>query len=43
LLKIKRNSPILYVKRKLKTNIKDVNIYSWLSCDTQDYYLEDYF
>ena len=43
LLMIKRNSPIVYVKRKLNTNIKDVNIYSWLSCNTQEYYLEDYF
>lgn len=43
LLKIKRNSPIVYMKRKMHTNIKDLNIYAWLSCDTQDYYLEDYF
>ena len=43
LLKIKRNSPIVYMKRKMRTNIKDLNIYAWLSCDTQDYYLEDHF
>lgn len=42
-LKIKRNSPIVYMKRKMNTNVKDLNIYAWLSCDTQDYYLEDYF
>jgi Transcriptional regulators len=43
LLQIKRNSPIVYMRRKLNTNIKDLNIYSWLYCNTQDYYLEDYF
>ena len=43
LLKVKRNSPIVYMKRKLKTNVKNLNIYSWLSCNTEEYYLEDYF
>jgi len=43
LLRIKVNSPVVYVKRKLNTNFKNVSIYSWLYCDTQDYYLEDYF
>jgi len=43
LLQVKVNSPILYVKRKLNTNIKNLNIYSWISCNTENYYLEDYF
>lgn len=43
LLKIKRNSPIVYVRRKLNTNIKDLNIYSWISCNTENYFLEDFF
>ena len=43
LLKVKRNSPIVFVKRKLNTNIKGVNIYSWLSGSTEEYYLEDFF
>lgn len=43
LLKIKRNSPIAYVERKQHTNIKNVSIHSWLSCNTKEYYLEGYF
>jgi DNA-binding GntR family transcriptional regulator len=42
-LNIKRNSPVVYMRRKLKTNIKDLNIYSWLHCNTEEYYLEDHF
>lgn len=43
LLKVKPNNPIVYVKRKLNTNVRNLNIYSWLTCNTQEYYLEDYF
>lgn len=43
LLKIELNSPVLHMKRKLKTNIKDLIIYSHLYCNTENYFLEDYF
>lgn len=43
LLHLKTGSPILHLKRKLKTNFKDLNIYSWLYSNTEEYYLQDYF
>lgn len=43
MLKIAQGSPIVHMKRKLYTNIKDLNIYSWLYCNTENYYLDDYF
>lgn len=43
LLKIKINNPILHMKRKLKTDIANLNIYSSLYCNTQEYFLQDYF
>lgn len=43
LLKLKPGSPIVHMKRKLKTNVRDLNIYSWLYCNTENYYLDDYF
>lgn len=43
LLELKAGTPIVHMKRKLRTNIKDLNIYSWIYCNTQDYYLDDYF
>lgn len=43
LLKLKADSPIVHMKRKLKTNIPDLNIYSWLYCNTENYYLDDFF
>jgi DNA-binding GntR family transcriptional regulator len=43
LLKLKLNSPLAHMKRKLRTNVKDLNIYSWLYCNTENYYLDDYF
>lgn len=43
LLKVRQGSPIVHMKRKLKTNVKDLNIYSWLYCNTENYYLDDYF
>lgn len=42
-LKIGQDSPIVHMKRKLYTNLKDLNIYSWLYCNTENYYLDDYF
>lgn len=43
LLKLKQGSPIVHMKRKLKTNVRGLNIYSWLYCNTENYYLDDYF
>jgi len=43
LLKLRLNSPIVHMKRRLKTNIKDLNIYSWLYCNTENYFLNDFF
>lgn len=43
LLKLRRDSPIVHMKRKLKTNMKDLNIYSWLFCNTENHFLHDFF
>ncbi|MEO5603303.1 MAG: GntR family transcriptional regulator [Cyclobacteriaceae bacterium] len=43
LLKLRVDSPIVHMKRKLKTNKKDLNIYSWLFCNTQNHFLHDFF
>ncbi|RYZ99996.1 MAG: UTRA domain-containing protein [Sphingobacteriaceae bacterium] len=43
LLALKPGSPIVHMKRKLKTNIRNLNIYSWLYCNTEEYYLHDNF
>lgn len=43
LLKLKMDSPIVHMKRKLKTNMEDLNIYSWLFCNTENHYLHDFF
>ncbi|MEJ0105556.1 MAG: GntR family transcriptional regulator [Bacteroidota bacterium] len=43
LLKLSPESPIVHMKRKLKTNIRGLNIYSWLYCNTENYYLDDFF
>lgn len=43
LLNIKPRAPIVHLKRKLKTSTENLNIYSWLYCNTNDYCLEDYF
>jgi DNA-binding GntR family transcriptional regulator len=42
-LKVKPGAPIVYMNRKLKTNNKGVNIYSFIYCNTREYYLQDYF
>jgi DNA-binding GntR family transcriptional regulator len=43
LLRLHAASPIVHMKRKLKTNVRDLNIYSWLYCNTENYYLDDFF
>lgn len=43
LLKIKPGSSLVHMKRKLRTNVKDLHIYSSLYCNTAEYYLQDYF
>jgi DNA-binding GntR family transcriptional regulator len=43
LLSLKVGSPIVHMKRKLITNVKNLNIYSWLYSNTEEYYLQDYF
>lgn len=43
LLKLRMDSPIVHMKRKLKTNMKDLNIYSWLFCNTENHFLHDFF
>ncbi|MGV8879410.1 MAG: GntR family transcriptional regulator [Sphingobacteriaceae bacterium] len=43
LLHLEVKSPVLHLKRKLKTNFKDLNIYSWLYSNTEEYYLQDSF
>lgn len=43
LLNLKNGSPVLHLKRKLKTNVKNLHIYSWLYANTDEYYLQDSF
>lgn len=43
LLKLHKEHPIAHMKRKLKTNVKNLNIYSWLYCNTEDHFLQDFF
>jgi GntR family transcriptional regulator/GntR family frlABCD operon transcriptional regulator len=43
LLDIKTNHPIVHMKRKLKTNIDNLNVYSSVYCNTAEYFLQDYF
>ncbi len=43
LLDIKTNHPIVHMKRRLKTNIDNLNIYSSVYCNTAEYFLQDYF
>jgi len=43
LLNIKINHPIVHMKRRLQTNIKDLNIFSSVYCNTAEYFLQDYF
>jgi GntR family transcriptional regulator/GntR family frlABCD operon transcriptional regulator len=43
LLKLQPGNPVLHLKRKLKTNIKNLHIYSWLYANTAEYFLHDNF
>ena len=43
LLRLKKNSPILHLERRLSTNMPNMFIYSNLYCTTSAYYLQDYF
>ncbi len=43
LLKTKNSIPVIHLKRKLQTNIKDLNLYSFIYCNTEEYYLQDFF
>ena len=43
ILTLKKNLPILHMKRSLKTNNKDLIIYSFLYCNTEEYFIQDYF
>jgi DNA-binding GntR family transcriptional regulator len=43
LLDIKTTHPIVHMKRRLQTNIKNLNIYSSVYCNTAEYFLHDYF
>jgi GntR family transcriptional regulator/GntR family frlABCD operon transcriptional regulator len=43
LLKLEKGSPVLYVKRKLSTSNPEIHIYSSIFCNTEKYFLQDYF
>jgi DNA-binding GntR family transcriptional regulator len=43
LLDIKTNHPIVHMKRRLQTNIDNLNVYSSIYCNTAEYFLQDYF
>lgn len=43
LLEVKKNHPVVHMKRSMHTNVKDLNIYSVLYCNTEDNFLQDYF
>jgi DNA-binding GntR family transcriptional regulator len=43
LLEVKTSHPLVHMKRRLQTNIKNLNIYSSLYCNTEDYFLQDHF
>jgi GntR family transcriptional regulator/GntR family frlABCD operon transcriptional regulator len=43
LLEITTPTPVIHLKRKLQTNIKDLNLYSFIYCNTEEYHLQDFF
>lgn len=43
LLDIKTSHPIVHMKRRLQTNIQNLNIYSSLYCNTEEHFLQDSF
>ncbi|MFT4154904.1 GntR family transcriptional regulator [Parafilimonas sp.] len=42
-LKVKEGSPLVHMKRKLVTTSNGLNIYSSLYCNSEEFYLQDYF
>lgn len=42
LLRVKKNIPILHMKRSLLTNVKELKLYSILYCNTSEWYIQDY-
>lgn len=43
LLEVPKTHPIVHMKRRLQTNIKGLKVYSSLYCNTEKYFLQDYF
>lgn len=43
LLATKAGKPILHMKRSMQTNRPNLVIYSFLYCNTEDYFIQDYF
>lgn len=43
LLNTKVNQPAVHMKRRLSTNVKGLYIYSFIYCNTEEYYLQDDF
>lgn len=43
LLAIKPKQPVLHMKRSMQTNRPDLVIYSFLYCNTEEYFIQDYF
>jgi DNA-binding GntR family transcriptional regulator len=43
LLNMEENHPIVHMKRRLLTNIQDLVIHSFIYCNTDEYFLQDYF
>ncbi|MGH2623415.1 MAG: GntR family transcriptional regulator [Sphingobacterium sp.] len=43
LFNIQANKPLLHMKRKLTTNKRNLFIYSFLYCNTEEYFIQDYF
>lgn len=43
LLNTKVKRPLLHMKRRLTTNVKGLYIYSSLYCNTEEYFIQDYF
>lgn len=43
LLDIKTSHPVVHMKRRLQTNVKNLSIYSSVYCNTAAYFLHDYF
>jgi len=43
LLSVERGKPIVHMKRSMHTNIANLIIYSFLYCNTEEYFIQDYF